>query len=324
MVNFNLGQKTLLAGFFLLSSASAHAQQVERQNEASYGGEVSGINISVDTYIGFMRGESKELVYRNANTDDLLSELIWDFKNTLVLGGNIKIQPSDMFSVNLGAWKILGDNSEMDDFDYNIPGCPVGGTGTQCHSNHPNTEVDGFSFEASIEANLYKSDSLTLGVLAGYKRDHFEWVAIGGTSNYSPPFPDIPVISYEQDWSAPFLGVSGALSMGNLTLSGRAIGSLWVSATDRDIHHLRSTGGLQFDEDFGGGSKMIGLDMKAAYQMTDALSVFGALHYQNYFTTKGSTLVTDIDTGATAFFPGDAAGASHKSSIISMGMQYKF
>ncbi len=101
---------------------------------------------------------------------------------------------------------------------------------------------------------------------------------------------------------------------------GRIIVSPLVSAGDEDTHHLRN---LRFEGDYD-YSSMFGIDIGLGYNFTPNLALTAAFKYQNYEEADGDTVITDLATGAQQQVTGDAAGVDHSSSMVSVGLQYRF
>ncbi|MCK5779693.1 MAG: omptin family outer membrane protease, partial [Psychrilyobacter sp.] len=74
-------------------------------------------NISIGTQIKNM--DTRELIYKDKNSDDRLSELDWRMDGVTMIGGEIEITPTNRFSIKLGGYTSYGDNySTMDDYDW--------------------------------------------------------------------------------------------------------------------------------------------------------------------------------------------------------------
>ena len=209
----------------------------------------------------------------------------------------------------------LSDGSTMDDFDFNLLGCPP--PDFTCHSNHPGTRLrQARMFDVYGSADFYRSGGLTLSALAGYKDTFYQWAAIGGTANYGPLPPGLG-ISYEQSWSTPYIGLAFSSTFDAWTLSGRVIGSTWAKGDDKDNHHLRS---LLFTEKFD-STNMVAADIGVAYRMNRFVSVTADYRFERWGTGKGPTSITDFLGGGTFLIPGDAAGANAVTHAFSLGLK---
>lgn len=271
---------------------------------------------SADLSIGAMNGEANELVY---NPDgSTLSRLIWTFDNVVVLNGALSYRWNWL---TLGAkGRInLTDDSTMDDYDF--PGLICGIPGPFCRSHHENTTLEhSRMLDLHASAAFLRANGITMEAVAGYKWDNNSWVAVGGTSNYAPPFPNIPVISYEQWWQAPYLGLAATAGWDKWRFGGRVIGSIWAKGHDEDDHHLRT---LLFKENFD-RSDMLAVNLEAGYEIMHGTSLTLGYDYERYFTAKGPTTILDYSTGATAFIPGDAAGGNSETQTVTVGVKIDF
>jgi len=328
----------------VLVADGASAQHVTPHRSADTSLSIGGIPLALHGSIGVLNGESREIVYETTgNTCSpygaspagwKCSELIWKLDNVPMAGAGITARPFSWLAVSVDGWiNISDDHGTMDDFDW--LGYPFGITDWDHHSHHEDTQVsDLYMLDLNVEASVISTRHFSLAGIAGYKRDHFAWDAYGGTFVYSDigggycfrcftgTFTGLG-ISYQQDFQTPYLGIAAAANLGRLQLDARVMGSDWVDAKDKDVHHQRSTAGLTFIEDFEQG-RMIAVDAGANYLLTDNLSVGALYHYQDYSEVKGSTTIIDNATGASAFTPGDAAGASHESHLFALSLKYRF
>ncbi len=277
----------------------------------------SEYGVTAGLSIGVMNGEANELVYYpNGST---LSHLIWTFDNVAVLTGSIGYK-WNAFSIGVKGRINLTDDSTMDDFDF--PGTVCGIAGPFCQSHHENTTVE-HSRMLDVHAGwqFYRSGGLALKGLVGYKWDNNSWVAVGGTSNYTPPFRNIPVISYEQWWQAPYLGLEVSGEWNAWNVNARVIGSKWVSGRDEDNHHLRT---LLYKDEFGDDNEMLAVNLQAGYRLSKNIRMTAGYDYERYFTAKGSTSELDYSTGTTRFFADDGAGGNSETHTVSIGVKVNY
>ncbi len=275
---------------------------------------------------GYLSGESTESVYDTAASGYKLSELTWRLRDVFMFNAGISVQPATWLKLNGDIWIKANDgNGSMDDYDWFVEG-----RDWTHWSHHNNVELsEGLMYDLNVEFPFYRFDQATFSALIGYKHDHWEWKTRGGSYIYSTyalrdtigTFPDDePGITYEQTFGVPYVGLAFAARLEKATLTGRLIGSTLVKVEDVDHHHMRN---LLFENDFDTGS-MVSFDLGGGYNLTDQLSLLAAYHYQIYYETKGSTKVTDLLTGETQNFPGDAAGTDHQSDMVSLSLRYTF
>ena len=315
----------ILAGFAVLTPASAQAMRPASATTTT-GIALDGHPVAVSgrVGIGWLTGESTETVYDTA-TGRKLSELVWDLDSVFMLNAGASIEPTPWLRLNADVWFRLNDGSgSMDDYDYVLPG--YGFT----HWSHSEVELSkGYLIDVNAAFAFYRRGDTVFSALAGYKRDAWEWDARGGSYVYSVNslydtagnFPHgITSITYEQWYDVPYLGLSFTSRRAPLTLSGRIIYSPFVSANDKDTHHLRD---LVFEQDFD-TTTMFAVDVGVGYDLTEALALQARFQYQQYAEAKGSTTITDRATGARYNFSGDAAGTEHEAGLLTLGLQYTF
>jgi outer membrane protease len=270
-------------------------------------------SVAVEASIGVMYGEANEYVYRTDHTT--VSQLVWAFDNDVVFNGGIAVSPLDWLTLGVRARTNIGASSTMDDYDWTRLGDDITCPNDYCHSHHDATHLVSYlSVDAYMAATFYENRWLALKALAGYKRDSQSWEAWGGTANFFTPPPSI-IISYDQVWRAPYLGLQFNGEWDRWTLQGRVIGSWWVDGQDQDNHHLRT---LLFTEQFG-ESDMVGANAHVGYRLTQNLMLKGEYDLQKWDLAKGPSTNFNYATHVTEFNDGNAAGAQSISQTFSLG-----
>lgn len=285
--------------------------------------------------LGKLNGELGEYVYDPDGSfagipGYKLSQLNWQINSVSVLGIGLTLHMDEQVRVNFDYWKNVAEgDGTMDDYDWLYPG--LDWSDWSHHENTPVKEVSRLDFNGEFQ--LFHSAALikSLNGVVGLRRDHFAWESIGGYGIYSVNayrdtpvvFPDVPGISYQQTFTAPYFGLNlqSASDIGvpvRLTLGLRY--SPLVRGEDVDIHHLRS---LRFETDARNGT-WYGVDVKADFAIDDRLSLNLSYFNQHYSEMKGGMMVTDLVTGGQAFYGGDSAGLDHSSSMFSLGIRSDF
>lgn len=271
---------------------------------------------------GLLNGVAHELVYKDS-AGTKLSELIWNLENVPMASVGIGYRG---IKVDLDFNYIAGE-STMDDYDWLI-----NSTEWTHWSNSP-TEIENvIKLDLNYEF-LVEMGNLNLGILTGYKFDYYNWVASGGTYIYSNDntgdraktgtFPDVPGISYEQFFSAPYFGLSGRLQFDLFNGYINFLYSPLVYATDKDIHHLRENGGMVFEGVFEKGS-FFELNAKGEISINDNFIMNISYDYSKYFTNKGYYTGYYIGTGEKYSDGYGSVGLDNETSTISLGLTYKF
>ena len=325
---------SILTGALILSSAVSQAAQpntynspsqtVEGQTNLNLGN--SQVLVSGRMSLGIANGTADELVYDTEANGRLLSKLSWDIKNVAMLGAGVSVTPLNWLRLNADISAAITEGSgSMDDYDW-----MVDGWGYTDWSHHDDLTVDsGLMFDMSAEMAILKHTQTVLYAIVGFKHDSWEWSANGGYYIYSTNslydtvgnFPaGTEVISYEQTYNTPYIGLGFEALLTPITLNGRIIGSTIVSATDEDHHNLRQ---MTYTEDFDSGN-MIAIDLAATYNFNKHMSLTGSFHYQDFSDLTGSTNATDQKTGVVYYYGGDAAGIDQKLSVAALSFSYKF
>ncbi len=323
---------TLALGAF---GSVASAQSIDRQTTAS---AALSDRFSAELYGGYLKGLSHEFVY-DAATGKKISELLWSIDNATVAGLSLGLRPVERLKISVGGWMPFSSSNTMDDYDWIAPGFD-----DWSHwSHHSDTKLHrAYMLDARAAFTLadfqrrpdpekrWQVKKASLDLIGGYRWFKLDWTAYGGSYIYSSGggirnqtmvFPDgQPVISYEQWWEAPFVGLGGRLAIDRWTLSAELIGSLWGKGRDRDDHHLRT---LLFEESFS-KVRMVALNVGIDCDLTPRLSLFTRFDYQKFFEGRGETTTTDYSTGEITVDGGDAAGADFYTALYSLGLKLTF
>ncbi|RDV04206.1 omptin family outer membrane protease [Undibacter mobilis] len=306
--------------------SGADAQSVSRKNSAS---RTIGDTASLEVYAGYMSGESRELVI-DAGTGFVNSELFWKINKASVIGGAFTYSPRPWMTFKVSGWVPASAVNTMDDYDY----LAAPSNAWTDLSHHDDTSLDhAWMIDARVGVRVLSLPPMALAdrggieAIAGFRRFNIAWTAKGGSFIYSSGggfrndtgnfAPGQTVIKYEQWMYTPFLGIGGSVGFGRWSLDGSFIGSLWGEGRDRDDHVLRST---LFTDEFS-KVKMIGIDTALNYAVNDRISVFGRYEYQKYYEARGASTANDYGAGTVTVSPGDAAGMSHYSMVVSFGIK---
>jgi plasminogen activator len=323
-----------MAAVFPLCSAHAQTQptavsgtdtqgQVQKTSSITIGKSASVVSGRLS--LGLLNGDADEIVY-NPGNGAKVSQLEWELDNVAMLGAGISISPKSWLKLNGDIWiNISEGNGAMNDYDWLLPTSEWSDW-----SYHEDTEVDRvIMLDLSADLTFHAAQHAQFFGILGFKRDSFEWTARGGDFVYSVNgFRDttgsipgeLQVVSYEQTFLFPYIGLGFEVDFAPVTFKGRIIGSTLVDVEAEDTHYLR---GLMFDDSFETGS-MIAVDLGVSYHLSKRLHVTGGLHYQNYDEVQGSTIITDQSTGFSYLVEGDAAGADNSSTMILATISYDF
>jgi outer membrane protease len=305
---FRPGRTALTKAAAVLAS-SAFAVTALAQQLPLLPGSVSEVSI------GLLNGKAQEFVYNpNGST---LSRLDWTMDNVAMLNAatSVRLLPWLFLGVK-GSINIDGKGT-LDDYDFDTGFCPPSTPGhDECHSRGPTKLRRAALLDIVAGAEFFRGGGVTAAALAGYKSDEYRWQAFGGTANYGILPPGLG-ISFEQHWTAPYLGLAVGFTTGAFSINGRVIGSPWANGDDRDDHHFRS---LLFFDDFG-TTKMVSADVGLAYRVNPYLSLTADYRYLNWGLGKGPTTIHDLTGGPTVVIPGEASGGNNISHTVSLGVK---
>jgi outer membrane protease len=176
-------------------------------------------SLSLGVSLGLLGGQAEEIVYRASNSDEKLSQLLWDLKPLVYAG----ISANMDWQLPRRSWNIFADISfkagfpmetgEMEDRDWVVAGYPDWLTHYSVSTNNTEraflADVDfGFSFPIAQSLFLIKP-------LVSYSFMYFSWTANGASILYPGVFGDhgyysssTDIMSYKQIWHILSAGVA--------------------------------------------------------------------------------------------------------------------
>jgi len=296
----------------------------------------AGISFALDASVGVLEGTASELVYYYPYGRKFkLSELTWDLKDVVVAGLHGSVGYTRWFRLNLGVWSALtAGNGTMVDRDWEYPDIvsaflePNAQNWTH-ESRHPDTSLEkGTIVDLNLSVLAWQTGPFSLRGIVGYKNESWKWSARGGTYIYSTAdagfrgatgsFPDgLEVISYEQRYSIPYVGVGASWTKPAFQLEAHLLFSPAVSASDSDYHNLR---GVLFEGDFSRGT-YFGLGLGAGWEFARHWSATLAVEYQSIPEIIGDYTVSGAE--GSGFFEG-SSGIAMSAVSIALGAGYHF
>lgn len=275
---------------------------------------------SIEFKYGTLSGTANEIVYRSSSSDKKLSELIWNLDNINLIGVGTSYNINENRSINFDFYMNTDTGkSDMTDYDWTN----YSSSNWTHWSNSPTDITKLYKLDLNFKYISSFRENLDFFIMAGYKLDIYKWVAIGGEYIYpseSGTLDDIPVISYNQYFNVPYIGVGTAMNISNFSFKLKLLYSEAVIAKDEDTHHLRD---LYFEEYFEGG-KMLEISLSGECNFTDNFKLIGSLDYSKYYINKGYTVETNLATGSTTTYGLGSAGIENTTNMITMGVNYKF
>jgi len=296
----------------------------------------SGVSFSLGTSVGVVEGTASELAFYYPNGKKFkLSELTWDIKDVVMAGLHGSMGIGRRIRLNLGVWSALTEgNGTMVDRDWDYPASvsaflePNAGNWTH-ESQHPDTSLDsGVSFDTNANVMAIQAGPFSLHGILGVKRDDWQWSARGGTYIYSTLYPGSrdrtgafpegqQVISYEQKYLIPYLGVGANLTWPAFLIESHLLYGPAVSASDSDYHALR---GVLFEGDYSGGT-YVGLGLNATWAFAPRWSAAFGVEYQSIPELTGDVEVNDGE--GPEYFRG-GSGIALNATSVSLGASYRF
>lgn len=317
------GRKTLLwLGLAAFAAEALAEAQTTREEQFQLGA------VGVSVGVGLLSGQAREKVY-DVESGQKISQLNWSMTQVPTLHLGLKYQPLDWLSLDLNGWtRVARGDGHMKDYDW----ADEDRASWSHYSDHPDTQVTK-AWQADFAATAWalKRDDLAVGAMLGYQRSQFGWQARGGRYTYSSgqgfrdeagEFPDGEKgISYQQTYDTPYVGLVGLYHFRNWTLEGKFKYSQWVRARDYDRHHLT---GVTYDGDYGDKGRMHSLAVALSYRINPQLTLKAGLDHQVYAEAKGSTSLSDKDSGDRFRIAGDAGSQSARTTMSTLALAYAF
>ena len=226
-------------------------------------------------------------------------------------------RPRDWLQLKVDGATNRSNGADLVDYDFNIFFCPLAaGTSTSCRSTHHDTQLErALSFDAELAVRLLRFRGGELHGRAGYKWRAYDWRGYGGDTNYTGALPPGAVISYQQRWHTPYLGMRWWRALGAFDVGLEGNGSACASVHDRDHHHLRSPA---FSERSRGlGNFALGAEL--GYQFRQNIRLSLRYEFERWLLARGDKRVLDLSDGSERSFAG-AAGVSLYTQSLSLGV----
>ena len=275
--------------------------------------------------IGLANIKAGEFVYLGSHK---LSQLDWESKGVTLYTLGLDAQIDKSWSVK-GSFNVgTGGDGHMVDYDWLSSMYDDWSE----RSIHPDTQLDHyFSGSVEIDREVFKNETTSFDIGAGFRYTDVKWTAYGGSFIYSsgdPAFRDLSGnfpdgekgISYQQKIPVGFLSVSGEHNVGKFTISGGLQGGLSFRIDDIDDHWMRS---LRFYDTMN-MAPTIGANVAVNYELTSMASLYVSGSFERVFHARGDMEFYDTTTGSKVGSQEDGAGADFQAMSISFGLRGKF
>jgi outer membrane protease len=211
---------------------------------------INGHSLSLGTSMGLLVGEGEEIIYRYANSDDKISQLLWPFKPLVYIGADLHYNwriPTSKWSIFVdGIFKFgfPGETGQMEDRDW----MDIRYADFLTHySVHNNKTQNAMLIDANIGASFTILEKHLLKMFISYSYMNFSWTASRGSFLYPDSYGghgymivSMDVGTYKQTWNifSPGLSFHGVLNpYFDIDISLRLTPFIWFSA--EDVHLIR-------------------------------------------------------------------------------------
>jgi len=305
----------------LFGAPGLMAAQVQPAKTGEGSATRAGLELSGRLSLGYLTGEADEYVYDGGHT---VSQLIWDIDATYMLGVGASISTARWFRFNADVYFNLGDgDASMEDYDWLVEGLDW----THFSVSEDTDVSKALLVDINAEVTAYDYGKGRLYALVGYKHDHIEWDAYGGSYIYSVngfrdeagSLPDGVGISYEQTYDSIYFGVGLRGKENRFTYDLKLAYSPFVDADDADMHHWRN---MYSTSDYS-NEDMWSFSATVGYDIIEQLNLSLSYLYEKYDTMRGDAVYEYRDEGLVIPYP-DAAGVDLEFSLVSLSLQYTF
>jgi outer membrane protease len=287
----------------------------------------SGETVSVEPFVGYLRGTSTESVYDPMNKKSKVSQLNWDVQ-AVTVGGRIAVRPFDGLTVRGRFWTAVSSDASMMDRDWLWLAGYQGRSSWTDQSVHPQTSVPkAWQGDISAAYTLLQDGDIAVTGIAGYRHYEVKYKAQGGTfiySNYSfrdsiGVFPNATGLVYQQWWDTPYIGLGTFWRSDDFSVSTEIYGSPISIVRSNDNHIMRS---LNFQSNFTPVG-MVGANLGVEYRFNPWLSLTGRVDYTKYIEAKGNMKIYDFANGTTERYRKPITGIEADTLNLSLGLKAK-
>lgn len=292
-------------------------------NVTSGVGAVLTDRLSAEAYLGYMSGESHEIVYNGGRK---ISQLNWTIENAAVIGTRLSYAATGWLTLGVGGWTSLTSDSNMVDYDWLLG--DYGADDWSDRSRHPKTSLErAFDFDVAAEARVAEWGGAWVSGLVGYQVRNFKWRASDGDYLYTSYEPrdtegrfSGPMVDYQQWWRTPYVGLAAGYAMPGWRISGRVIASPFAQLSDEDLHIENQ---LRFTGEFA-DTQMAAVTLRAEHDLTESLVLTGMANYQRYWEARGDLTTVNVAYPEFRSEISDASGGSNEALVLSLGLAYRF
>jgi plasminogen activator len=289
-----------------------------------------GSRLTFGTSLGLLAGECEEIVYRDSNVDDKLSQLLWHFKPMVYFGidtrYNWRIPGTgwSIFADGIFKFGFPGSTGQMEDRDWMDARYSNFLTHYSVHDNEIKNAV---LIDANIGASFAIFRNHLIKMFIAYNYMNFHWAATGGSFLYpigkngdeghlylSAP---VEIGTYKQTWHmlSPGIAFYGEFNRYfNIELYIKMSPVVWLSA--KDEHLLRD---LVITEEISGGFS-IEPGFTFSFNSSDATVLSLSFLYRNISGIRGNGKYEEPDETITT---NNQSGAGYAAFDVGFTAKFK-
>jgi outer membrane protease len=290
----------------------------------------TGINehgLILGTSIGLLAGEGEELVYRDDNSDDKLSQLLWHFKPLVYAGINFhynwQIPESrwNIFTDGIFKFGFPGETGLMEDRDWVATRYADWLTHYSVHDNETENAI---LIDANAGVSFTIFEKYLLKTYITYSYMNFSWTASGGSFLYPSADGDHAYLTvsrdvgtYRQTWNILSPGISfyGEFNRYfDIEISFKISPLVWFSAKDEHLNR-----DLVITEEYFGGI-FLEPSLLFSFKPNNFFTISLSFLYRNISGTRGDGEYKE--QGQPAFTAKNLTGAGY--SGFDIGIMAKF
>ncbi|MDR1095551.1 MAG: omptin family outer membrane protease [Spirochaetaceae bacterium] len=275
----------VLWALFAVLSFSVSAQSTDIKRD--------GLFLGIST--GVLAGEAEEIVYRDKNTDNKLSQLLWPFKPLVYAGVDLRYNwriPAsrlNVFADGILKFGFPGITGKMEDRDW----VDARYADFLTHySIHDNTTEDAVLIDVNAGVTFPVFEKYLLKAFIAYNHMYFSWAASGGSFLYPDKnsgghgymVTSDKVITYRQTWNiiSPGILFYGAFNRYfDIELSFKTSPFIWFFAVDE---HLARN--LVITDDLHGGF-FVEPSLLFSFKPNNNITLSFSFLYRNITGTRG-------------------------------------
>ncbi len=330
---------TILRALFLLFAISTSAIAADMHTSNIWNGTEMKLGA------GILNGESSSIYYdvdgsTYGLTDYKFGESVWKLDDVPMAGIGFSASVGKSVRISFDYWLNTTDGGGgMKDYLWRAVGYDWSDRSQHSDTTVRKAEMIDISAEYIFADTSEGRERNYWSAVVGYRRDFFDWQARGGSAIWSSPgyrdtsvlFADIPLFTYKQTFTVPYIGVQ--YNTFNHTRDGRLSSRFYLQysplASGED--ELVSTMGERYTEAnawkyegemSGGGWYRFGLEMN--FEITKQIMLTLGYTLQQYNEIKGKRKETDLVGGTTTQYPEDSASMENQYNMFTLGMNYRF